>query len=283
MHAKAPPPPLRHGVAGYLLLLILVLVPMQLAAQTPGERRGLPSEGFRSLERRVFEVADSLANAGALAEAYALLSEQLHEDRTDFEIRLASVQLALALGIVGKSHPLRLLWLGTAVEDASELEILRPDDPAGLAWAAAANGRLAQAEDGASTPARLAQEAWRLARQSIALDPNQPMGHYVMGELHDEAMRMSGWKRFLARRFLGVQVMGEASWEKADHHYLAAIAADPEMISFRLDLGDSYRDRGLVEAARSVYEDALVLREKLPVDRYFKAVLRERLQGLPGR
>lgn len=69
-----------------------------------------------------------------------------------------------------------------------------------------------------------------------------------------EVMRLPGVLRFIARTFLGGAIFAEASWEQAQRYLEQAVAAEPNRIVHRLDLGLILRDRGNIDGARAQFE-----------------------------
>lgn len=252
----------------------------QVSAQAAGTPT-LPGE-LRAQVRASVLVADSLVAAGALEEAYEVLQARLDVAPDDFAARLLAVKAALALGIMGNRAPLRLHWLRVAAGEGRLLLDLRPEDPEAMAWAAAALGRVALAEDGMRTVVRLAEEVWALTGRLLEVAPDHALGNHVRGKMNQEAMRLSAVKRFMGRLLLGFDLPAQASWAQAEAHLTKAVALDPGMVLFYLDLGDTYRFQGKDAEAAAVYERALTLPDRLPVDAHLKGILRRRLQRLQG-
>lgn len=243
--------------------------------------RALPEELTAQVRPSIL-VADSLVAAGALMEAYELLQARLDVAPDDFAARLLAVKAGLALGILGSNAPLRLHWLRAAEREGRLLLELRPEDPEAMAWAAASLGRVALAEDGARTVVRLAEEVWALTSRLLDVDPDHPLGNHIRGKMNQEAMRLSAVKRFLARLLLGFDLPGQASWAQAEAHLTKAVALDPGMVLFYLDLGDTYRFQGKDTEAAATYQRGLAVPDSLPVDAHLKGVLRTRLELLQG-
>lgn len=271
------------------VVALLVTLPVSEYAEPAVAQEAQPGTGVslgptpRALVPTALEVADSLANASDLEGAYAVLSVRLDVVPDDVEALILALQTAMALGIMGGDAPTRLRWLRIAEAQGRALLPLKPHDPEVLAWAAASRGRLAMAEDGARTVVRLAQEVWALTDTLLAMAPDHPLGNHVRGKLHQEAMRLSRFKRFFARVFFGFDAAGMASWDGAETHLERAVAQDPGMILFFMDLGDTYRYQGKTEAAAATYRAGLALPDRLPVDEHLKGLLRRRLQRLEDR
>ena len=104
---------------------------------------------------------------------------------------------------------------------------------------------------------KYATEVRSAALRALEIDPKHPGALHVMGMWNAEVMRLSGFERTFARRFLGGAVMGSASWADAIRYMEAAVAADPERLTHHLALARIYRDRGEKAKAREHYEAVL--------------------------
>jgi len=92
------------------------------------------------------------------------------------------------------------------------------------------------------------------ALAALAIAPNHAGALHVMGMWNAEVMRLSGVLRFIARAFLGGAVFAEANWDLAQRYLERAVAAEPNRIVHRLDLGMILRDRGNIDGARAQFE-----------------------------
>jgi len=232
--------------------------------------------------RSAVEIADSLMTEEDTEGSYAVLAARLEVAPDDFEARWRATRGALGLGIMGADRDIRQVWLRIADEQGTALLRIRPDDPEALAWAAAARGRRALAEESARTVVRLAEESWELTGRLLAADPDHPLGNHVRGKLHQEVARLPAVKRFLARMFLRGDLLSRAKWSLAEEHFLRAIAGDPGMVLFYLDLGETYRYQGKTSEALAMYRRGLAVPDRLPVDARFKSTMRTRITTLEG-
>jgi len=92
------------------------------------------------------------------------------------------------------------------------------------------------------------------ALAALSIAPNHAGALHVMGMWNAEVMRLPGVLRFIARTFLGGAVFSEASWDLAQRYLEQAVAAEPNRIVHRLDLGMILRDRGSIDGARAQFE-----------------------------
>ena len=101
-----------------------------------------------------------------------------------------------------------------------------------------------------------------------------------MGMWNAEIMRLNPVVRLIARNVLGGRAFGSASWKEAVRYMEAAVAADPERIVHRLDMGEIYRDVGEKQKAREQFETGLRLPATDFNDPRFKAEIRYHLDRL---
>ncbi len=273
----------RSRVAG-LALVCLSCLPGGLAGQSAAPPSAVrPGESPVALARSAVEIADGLLAENDMEGSYAALVARLEVDPDDFEARWRAARGALGFGIMGPDRQSRTAWLRVADQHGHELLRVRPDHPEALAWAAAARGRRALAEESPRLVVNLAKEAWQLTGELLAMRPDHPLGNHVRGKLHQEVARLSTVKRFLARLFLGGgELLGEAKWSLAEEHLQRAIAGDPGMVLFYLDLGETYRYEGKLSEALAMYRRGLAVEDRLPVDGRFKATMRNRITTLEG-
>ena len=101
-----------------------------------------------------------------------------------------------------------------------------------------------------------------------------------MGVWNAEIMRLNGFVRLVAKSVLGGKVFGSASWKEAVRYMEAAVAAEPQRVVHRLDMGEIYRDVGDKAKARAQFETGLSLPATDYNDRRFKTEILADLQRL---
>ena len=111
-------------------------------------------------------------------------------------------------------------------------------------------GRIALAV-GSRERVRYAAEIRSEALAAVKLDPSHAGALHVLGVWNAEVMRLNSFARFAARNFLGGKVFDQASWAEATRYMEAAVAADPERITHRLDLAKVYADTDQKAKARA--------------------------------
>ena len=123
---------------------------------------------------------------------------------------------------------------------------------------------------------KYATEVRAEALRALEIDPKHPGALHVMGMWNAEVMRLNGFERAFARRFLGGKVMGSASWSDAIRYMEEAVAVDPGRLTHHLDLARIYRARGEKAKAREHYEAVLRgLMTELSDPQYRRAAERE--------
>jgi tetratricopeptide (TPR) repeat protein len=117
------------------------------------------------------------------------------------------------------------------------------------------------------------------ALRTLALDSSYDGAYHVLGRWNAEIMRLSGFSRFFAKRFLGAGIFGEASWEGAITNLQKAVELDPARIYHRLELARVYADRKRYQEAL----DQLGRISSLPDRELLDPLYRERAVELQRR
>lgn len=247
-----------------------------LAAQLSGK---LPE--VRVMTATPLEQADSLFLAFDPVAALAVLESHLQEHPDDYAARWRAARAALVLGILEPDSEMAEALFVRAGDHGEAATTLRPDGVDGLYWTGAALGREAL-QHGPRTSTRLVQQVWDVTHRLLDLAPEHAGGHNILGKLNQEVMSLSGFERFIGRLLFRIDPLKEATWERAVHHHEAAVASDPEVILFRLDLGLTYLALERPDEARAQFEAALEIGPTFPVDPYFKDEVRRRLADLDG-
>ncbi len=118
------------------------------------------------------------------------------------------------------------------------------------------------------------------ALHALERNPRHPGALHVMGMWNAEIMRLSAIQRFAAKNLLGGKIFSEASWPEAVRYMEAAVAAEPQRIVHRIDLGEIYEDVRDKAKAREQYQAigrAAILDAKDPI---YKQQAEERLKKL---
>ena len=174
----------------------------------------------------------------------------------------------------------RMQLFSSAERYARRARELRPTDAEGYFALARALGVATQSL-GVRQKVKYATDIRSNALECVRLSPGHSGCHHILGVWNAEVMRLSPVERVVARNFLGGRALGAASWQNAQRHLEQATALAPGRVVHHLELGDVYRSRGNVAAARRAYQTAL----RLPVSDYnderYKAQAEAALRTLP--
>lgn len=140
-----------------------------------------------------------------------------------------------------------------AVRQARKAVALRPGDAEGHFVLARALGRVALSK-GVRDRIDYAKEIRALAITALELQPDHPGARHVLARWNAEVMRVNGVARFLARKLLGGEIFGLASWADARRHMERAVAVDPDRLVHRLGLAEIYLDMREPALARAQLE-----------------------------
>lgn len=199
--------------------------------------------------------------------AYAALDESAALDHyqkaaaaepRNYEALWKASRSAIDLGIPAAGAAKRNGLFSTAEQYGRRAVAVNPGDAEGhfvLAWAL---GKTALSQS-ASKRVKYGTEVHNHAVECLRLKPAHAGCLHVMGVWNAEIMRLNSFVRLIARSILGGRVFGEASWKEAVRYMEAAVAAEPQRVVHRLDMGEVYRDAGQKDKAREQFETGLRL------------------------
>lgn len=127
---------------------------------------------------------------------------------------------------------------------------------------------------------KFAREVRTEALEALKDDPKHAGALHVMGVWNAEVMRLNGFSRMIAKNFLGGEVFGRASWDEAVRYMEASVAAEPNRLVHRLDLGKVYADVGDSKRARVEFEYLVHAPAVEFNDTFYKEDAARRLAGL---
>ncbi len=208
-------------------------------------------------------------------------SLQLFEDVTDefpknYEALWGAARSAIAQGLLSRGREIQNQWYKIGESYARRATEVEPDDLEGLYWLLTAKG-LRAVRSGARDASTLGGEVYDLAHQVLEMDSLHAGAYHALGVLNYRVRRLSGLQRWVARNFLGADVMNLTSWEDAERYLTRAVELRPEYILFHLDLGRMYLTRDRKEEARSHFQRALELPVLEPPDPRFQETAERRL------
>jgi len=171
--------------------------------------------------------------------------------------------------------------LRQALHEAREATDLVPRGIDAHYWSAVASGLLAE-DEGGRTKIRLAEQAWDESAWILGVDSLHAGAHHLQGRLHAAVMRLNPVTRFLARKLLGADVLGRASWAQAEYHLAKAVELAPDDAVNHLELGMAYKDMGRPRDARAAFLQAAASSPRRPADRKHIRQAEAMLASLPG-
>ncbi len=118
------------------------------------------------------------------------------------------------------------------------------------------------------------------ALEALKYDSLHAGALHVMGSWNAEIMRVNGLERAFAKRFLGAEVFGQASWNEAQRLLEKAVQIDPDRLVHHLDLGAIYADRGNKAKAREQFNFVLAAPLREYNDPLYKKKAADRLRKL---
>jgi len=169
-----------------------------------------------------------------------------------------------------------------AYEQARVATTLQPEDVEGHYWLAVASGILAEAEGG-RTKVRMAETSWNETNWILAKDSLHAGAHHLQGRIHAAVMRVNSVTRFLARLLLGGEVLGQASWERAESHLRRAAELDPDVPMHHFELAMTYRDLGREDEMRAALQRAAAAPGRRPIDAQYRQRAEALLAAAPER
>jgi hypothetical protein len=217
----------------------------------------------------------SLKPAAALPHYKAAIAA----DSTSYEALWKASRTAVDVGELEANADVRKQTYKTGEEYARRAVAANPTDAEGHFHLARSLGRTALSL-GKRDRVKYAGEVRTHALHALDRNPNHPGALHVMGMWNAEIMRLSGLQRFAAKTLLGGKIFSEASWKEAVRYMEAAVAAEPDRITHRIDLAEVYEDVGAKAKAREQYKTIVGAAVRDAKDPTYKQQAAERLKKL---
>lgn len=240
----------------------MILVTLSMLAPTA------PLAGPTSAQQSRIVVASELRPTVRVitqAERFALLEERALMTPAEYEVLWQAAEAGIGLGAAQTDRETRMAIVKHARRYAQQASALNPQGVQGRYWLAVGSGLLAD-DEGGKTRIRLAEEAWTEATWVLQEDPRHAGAHHLKGRIHAAVMRLNPITRFLARKLIGGDVLGRASWESAEHHLRAAAELAPGDAVNHLELGMAYRDMDRHDEAVAAFRRAATTPPWRPAD-----------------
>lgn len=187
-------------------------------------------------------LGDSAHAALQPVEALAHYEQAIAADSNAYEALWKASREAVDLGEFEPDKAKRKEYYAAGERYARRAVAVNPGDAEGHFALARALGRVALSL-GKKEKVRYAKEVRAEALAALQIDSLHPGALHVLGRWNAEIMRLSGFSRFMAKNFLGGDVFGEASWNKAVEYMEKSVALDPSRLVHHLDLAEIYWDR----------------------------------------
>jgi tetratricopeptide (TPR) repeat protein len=206
------------------------------------------------------EIAAGDRAYAALEEPAALEHYQkaVAADPKNYEALWKASRSAIDYGIPQASDAKRNASFATGEQYARRAVEANPNDAEGhfvLAWVL---GKTALTQS-ARSRVKYGTDVHTHAMECLRLKPAHAGCLHIMGVWNAEIMRLNSFVRLIAKSILGGKVFGEANWNNAVRYMEAAVAAEPQRVVHRLDMGEVYRDIGQKEKAREQWNIGLQL------------------------
>ena len=245
-------------------------------ASAPAPHAGAAvDDAFSRNDPRVTE-ADMLYGEHLVAESLEVLEGILDLEPESYQGLRDAARSAIALGLLSRGREIQNQWYKIGESYARRATEVEPENIVGLYWLLTAKG-LRAAQTGGREASALGGEVYDLAHRVLEMDSLHAGAYHALGVLNYRVRRLSWMERFVARNFLGADVMNSTSWEDAERYLLRAVELRPEYILFHLDLGRMYLNRDRKDEARSHLERVLELPVLEPPDPRFQAIAERRL------
>jgi len=211
-----------------------------------------------------------------VVESLQLFEDVIDESPENHEALWGAARSAVAQGLLSQGSRIQNQWYKIGESYARRATEIEPANLDGLYWLLSAKG-LRAVQSGGREASALAREVYDLAHHVLEMDSLHAGAYHALGVLNFRVRRLSWIQRFVARNFLGADVMNSTSWEDAERYLLRAVELRPEYILFHLDLGRMYLNRDRKDEARSHLERVLELPVLEPPDPRFQAIAERRL------
>ena len=264
----------RRRLLSILAGTLFVVGPVSAAQTATGTR----ADSKPGVDPRISE-ADDLYLDHQVVESLQLLEDAIDDSPESYEALWAAARSAIAQGLLSRGQEVQNQWYKIGESYARRATEVEPDDLAALYWLLTAKG-LRAAQSGGREASALGGEVHELAHQVLQMDSLHAGAYHALGFLNYRVRRLSAIQRFVARNFMGAEVMNATSWENAERYLTRAVELRPDYILFHLDLGRMYLHRDRQDEARYHLERALELPALEPPDPRFQRIAERRLQEI---
>jgi len=246
-----------------------------LGAQAP---RVVPPAEAQMRDSLVVRV-DSLYKEGKQLQSLELLQGHLGHAPGEYAAWVMAARAALVLGYADPDPDSAKAWLHRSIAYGEGAQALDPAGEQGRYVTLAAKGQLALVS-GPVESAHLGREVEREALALLAIDSLHAGAHNALGRLYFEVARLSRFERFIARTWLGGDLIKHASWKAAEFQLRRAVELNPGLNYYHLDLGALLFARGRLDEARRELQNALEVPLETPQQEGFRKEARMLLREI---
>ena len=273
----------RHllSILGAILLVVQPVAATEIGPQTNTDSRLIPGPDSRAIadpagiDPRISEAHDLFIDHQVM-ESLHLFEDVIDEYPEIYEGLWGAARSAIAQGLLSEGKKIQNDWYKIGESYARRATEVEPETLDGLYWLLTAKG-LRATQSGARIASELGGEVYDLAHQILEMDSLHAGAYHALGVLNYQVRKLSFIERWVARTFLGAEVMNVTNWEDAERYLTRAVELRPEYILFHLDLGRMYLHRKRRAEARTHFQRALELPLLEPPDVRFQEIAELRL------
>lgn len=249
-----------------------------LGAQAP---RVVPPAQAQMIDSLVVQVS-TLFKEGKQRESLEFLQGHLGQAPQDYAAWVLAARAALVLGYADPDLDSAKAWLHRSIAYGEGAQALDSAGEQGRYVTLAAKGQLALIS-GPVESAHLGREVEHEALALLAIDSLHAGAHNALGRLYYEVARLSRFERFIARGWLGGDLIKHATWKAAEFHLRRAVELEPDRNFYYLDLGALLLARGRLDEARSELQQMLDVPLETPQQEGFRKEARVLLKEIDRR
>ena len=262
------------SILGAVLLMVQPATAAPIGPQATTDSRPIPGLGAQAgqarsgIDPRISEAHDLFVDHQVM-ESLRLFEDVIDEYPEFYEALWGAARSAIAQGLLSRGRETQNQWFKIGESYARRATEVEPDRLEGLYWLLSAKG-LRAAQTGGREASALSREVYDLAHRVLEMDPLHAGAHHALGVVNYRVQSLSVIERWVAKTFLGGDVISLTSWEDAGRYLTRAVELRPEYILFHLDLGKMYLNRKRMEEARIQFQRALELPLLEPPDTRFQ-------------
>ncbi len=273
-----------------LRLLVILIVFLTLPSLLMAQETDVAADTADSTEvAQVDDATASLAEGDALYKTWDhqaaldvyLAADKIYPDNYDLTWRIARQYTELGQEVSNKEKTEKESTYQTAMDFARKAVELNPDGVDGHLRVAIAAGRLGLFKGGKEL-INLSKDVKGHADKAVELDPNNHIGHYLLGRWNRKIANLGFMKKTIVKIVYGG--FPPASNETCVEQFKKTIELKPDFVEAHLELGRTYAKRMKMYAeARAEYQEVLDLPNIEEDDAKFKAEAKELMDKIKNK